>query len=424
VREIVQAVWAARENAFYRHNALFWAASLGVSTLNYLYYPVLGRLLDPTSFGETQTIISFFTQAGAFFQVLGLVSIGIITKYSDERERERLTNEISRLALILSLVFFGLSLVFSPLLEQFFHFTSVGPFVLLGISLLVNVPLSFANAYLQGHKRFKTLASVNILGAISKLSLSVCFVLLGLQTMGAIGGLICAQLIGLLYSLRRGTGLRHFVRNNLQLRRINLELLRLELPYGAMVLATSLTTNLLLSFDILVVKHYFTPVLAGLYTGISITSNIIYYITGPFAAVMIPSIKPAHSAAQNYRTLQRSLLITGSIGGSVLLIFLLVPHLVIVLLLGHKYARYAIYLRGLGLSMFTLSLANLLIYYHIGLRHFLVAPAVLVGLATTLVLLATAHATIGLVVRDLIIGAFVLLALLAGLLPIYRERTV
>ncbi len=61
-----QSTGALKERIFLRHNAIFWSASLFVSFLNYLYYPVLGRLLDPTSFGETQTIISIFTQVDRF----------------------------------------------------------------------------------------------------------------------------------------------------------------------------------------------------------------------------------------------------------------------------------------------------------------------------------------------------------------------
>lgn len=413
---------APRQRAFLRHNAIYWVAALLVSFLNYLYYPVMGRLLDPAAFGETQTIISFFTQAGAFFQVLGLVSIGVAAKYADVKVRDKLTNELSRLSLALALLFFGLSIIFSPLLKQFFHFGSVGPFMLLGILLLVNVPLAFANAYLQGNQRFKALSAVNILGAVSKLVLSAGLVLIGLKTLGAIGGMICAQIIGLLYSLKLGKGLRSYVAAHLHFRRPEFKLVKPELPYALIVLATSLTTNLLLSFDILVVKHYFSPVQAGLYTGISIISNIIYYVTGPFAAVMIPSIQPSLAAAKNYRTLRHSLLITTVIGGGVLVVFLLAPHFVVTLLLGHKYSVYANFLPGLAVSMFALSLANLLIYYHIGLRHFLVAPTVLLGLATTLVLLVRDHASFGMVVWDLVIGSLVLLGLLIVLLWYYRKE--
>src|SRR5579884_2077181 len=110
-----------RIGEFWRHNALYWSASLGVSVLNYLYYPVLGRLLDPVAFGETQTIISFYTQISTFFVVLGLVSVGIITKYGNERKRDQLTNELSRLALFLAVLLLIMSLAGAPLLKQFFH---------------------------------------------------------------------------------------------------------------------------------------------------------------------------------------------------------------------------------------------------------------------------------------------------------------
>jgi O-antigen/teichoic acid export membrane protein len=410
-----------KQASFARNNAVFWIASMGVSVINYLYYPVLGRLLNPTSFGETQTIISFFTQIGSFFIVLGLVGVGIITKYKSEAEQSELTAEISRLTLYLSVMFFILSIFLSTWLKHFFHFGSIGPFVLLGISILISVPAAFANSYLQGHKRFRDLANVNVVAAISKLIFAVTFVEIGLKTMGAVGGLIAAQLLALLISLRKGKGIRHFIATNLHFKKPNLILLKPEIPYALMVLATSLTTNLLLSFDILVVKHYFSPAQAGLYTGISITSNIIFYVTSPFAAVMFPSIKPASSLSQNQKVLKRSLTITFSVGGLALAIFLLVPHLVVLILLGHKYAVYASFLRGLALSMFALSLANLLIYYHIGLRHYLVAPAVLIGLISTLALLGSRHASMGMVVGDLVLGALILLALQTILLLLYRK---
>jgi O-antigen/teichoic acid export membrane protein len=378
--------------------------------------------MNPASFGETQTIISFFTQISTFFVVLGLISIGIITKYSDEEKREELTNELSRVALGLSIFFLLLSFLFSTPLRNFFHFSSSGPFILMGIALVINVPLSFSNAYLQGNKHFKSLSIVNVVSSVSKLILSAVLVLVGLKTMGAIAGLLVAQLIGLFYSLKNGKGLMHFIKVHFQWHWPKFNLIKPELPYAVMVLATSLTTNLFISFDILVVKHYFTPVQAGLYTGISIISNIIFFITGPFAAVMIPSIKLSRPFKENQQILKRSLLITASTGGLALLIFLLAPHFVVLLLLGKKYAVYSSFLRGLSFSMFALSIANLLIYYHIGLRHFLVAPMVLVGLITTLILLDRKHATMGSVVWDLVVGAIVLLVLMFLLLFVYRRE--
>jgi O-antigen/teichoic acid export membrane protein len=411
-----------KKNEFFRHNAIFWLGSLLVSFLNYLYYPITGRLLNPVNFGETQTIISFMTQTGIFLQVLGLVSIGIIKKYPDLNKREIIRHELSRLTLAISVVIFFLTVLLAPVLKSFFNFSSSLPFIVLAISLLVSVPLSFANAYLQGHKRFAILSVSNIVNSASKIILAVIFILLGFKTLGALGGLIVAQLLSLTYALYKGSGVRNFLSNNFKFKRLEIGLLKPELPFAAMVFCTSLTTNLLLSFDILVVKHYFPPHRAGLYTGISIISNIIYFACAPFANVLVPSLIPNSKSQQNLNLLKRTLKFTVLIGGSVTIVFLVLPHLVVTILLGHRYSIYSKYLRGLSISIFALSIANILIYYHIGVRHFLVAPTVLIGLVTTLVMLDFWHSNIQYVVTDLVIGGLVLLALLSGLTFVYRLR--
>jgi hypothetical protein len=101
-------------------------------------------------------------------------------------------------------------------------------------------------------------------------------------------------------------------------------------------------------------------------------------------------------------------------------IFVAVPHLIVTILLGAKFAAYAPYLAGLSIALFALSISNLLIYYHIGLRHYLIGPLVALGLVATVVLLQYRHPTMGSVVGDLEISAFAILAAILGLSLFYR----
>lgn len=387
-----------------KNTAIFWLASLGVSFINYLYYPVLGRVMKPADFGEVQTVISIYTQTAVFFQVLALVGIGVIAKYAQADERQRVLDELSRLALTCSALVFVLTVLFAAPLAHFFHFYSVAPFLALAAALVVSVPLSFANSYLQGHKRFMVLSAGNLMAAVAKLALGVLFVWLGLATFGAIGGLVCAQLLGLAYALKMGEGIRHFVAANLRARKPELSLLRPELPYAGMVLVTSLATNLMLSFDILVIKHYFAPEQAGLYSGISIISNIVFFLTSPIAGALVPSIRPAQPAAANRRLLLRSLGLSLVVGGAATLLFTGLPNLVVGLLLGSRFVPYAMYLPGLAVALFFMSLVNLIVYYHIGMRNYWIAPAIALGLVITLGAIAGSHASMGAVVTDLVFG--------------------
>ncbi len=402
-------------DSLFKNVSVYWTASLAVSFINYLYYPVLGRIMRPADFGEVQTIISIYTQVGVFFQVLSLVGVSVIAKYAHEEDRRRVGDELSRIAIMFSLVMLCLTVVFSVPLSRFFHFSSLAPFYVLAVALVLAVPASFANSYLQGHKQFWALSFGSLIGSVAKLLFAVAFVSLGYGAFGAVGGLVCSQVVALVYALRMGSGVRRFVAANTRLRRPNIDLIRPELVFAVVVLVTSIATNLMLSFDILVVKHYFTPTDAGLYSGISIISNIIFFVSAPIAGAMIPSIRPHDPTGRNARLLRRSLMFVLAVGGVVTLVFVAEPHLVVGLLLGSRYVPYAGYLRGLSVALFAMSIVNLLVYYQIGARNFWIAPAVGLGLIVTLGAVVGSHATMGAVVADLVFGGVFSLGVITAL---------
>jgi purine-cytosine permease-like protein len=88
---------------FLRQNAIFFIGSTVVSFLNYLYYPVLGRLLSPADFGEVQAIISFFLQTGVLLSVLSLVTINVVKRYPRPVDQAPLLAELERIALWIGL---------------------------------------------------------------------------------------------------------------------------------------------------------------------------------------------------------------------------------------------------------------------------------------------------------------------------------
>lgn len=409
-------------SSFLRNNSIFWFASLIVAFINYVYYPVLGRFMRPTDFGEVQAIVSIFTQMSIFFQVIGLINIGMISKYSDEEQRTERTDEISRLALYISVFLLLGVAIFAPELKGFFRFETMFPFFALACSLLISVPLAFSNSFLQGNKRFWTLATSNLILSVGRIVFAVLFVIIGLKTLGAIGGLLISQILALIYSLRKGKGIKQFIVNHLQIKKPDYSLIRGELPYVCMVFMTSLTTNLLLSLDILVVKHYFPPKEAGYYTGISIVANIVYFVTGPIAGVLISFISTTKPEKENLSYLKRSLLLLLPLGMTVTLLFSLVSHFVVMVLLGAKFAAYAQYLGGLTVALFMLSVSNLFIYYHIGLRHYFIAPTVTAGLIFSAILLQLRHGTMSFVVQDLEIGSLCILMSILILSMFYHFR--
>ncbi len=409
----VNVVTRVRGNTFLRHNLVFFVGSVAVGALNYLYYPILGRLMKPAPFGEVQTLISLFLQITIFLSVLGLVTINIVANYQSAGKRNAVVLEFEKLALLVSIALLGLTIVFQNALKRFLQFDSTAPFILLMIALVMSVPFTFRGAYLRGSKRFGLASTVNIIGAGGKLLGSAALIMLGWGTAGAIGGLVAAQVIacGFAALWARQSGLHH--PHGKQLWRLpNMRLLAPELRYGGLVLAGSLIVTLQYSVDVVVVKHYFDPHTAGLYAGVASVARIIFFVTASMALVLMPMVKIDAAPGANWQFLKKSLLMVAMAGGPVLLLFICAPRWVTSLLMGSAYSSVAPLLPMLSVAIFTASIINLIVSYYLALRRYAIAPVIIIGAAVTYALIALFHGSLRAVVGSLLAGSLAMLAVI------------
>src|SRR5688500_10119156 len=161
-----------RHSQFLRQNTIFFLGSVTVGALNYLYYPVLGRLLAPASFVLVQTLISLFLQLSIFLSVLSLVTVNIVANADSDRQRNALVLEFAKLVLVIGLALLFLTLVFQSKLQSFLQFESAWPFTLLAVSILVTVPFALRGAFLRGKQRFGLASVANLTGSAAKLLFS------------------------------------------------------------------------------------------------------------------------------------------------------------------------------------------------------------------------------------------------------------
>jgi O-antigen/teichoic acid export membrane protein len=396
----------ARRSQFLKDNAIYLFGSVAVGALNYLYYPVLGRLLPPSAFGEVQTLVSLFLQISIFLSVLGLITVNIVANYQDEAERNALVLEFEKLALVISIALLLLTVVFQSSLKHFLRFDSSLPFVILMLSIVVTVPFTFRGAFVRGKQKFGVSAISNIVGAGAKLLFSVLLVIVGLGTAGAIGGLILAQAAACAYvawwALRLG-----LKRRATQKRRAlpDFKILMPELKYGLLVLVGSLVITLQYSIDVLVVKHYFDAHTAGLYAGIASVGRIIFFLTGSISLVLMPAVRIHQSPEHNRRLLIKSLLLFSALSAPTLLLFIGFPKLVIGLLMGSSYEAMASLLPMLGVTICVVAALNLFVSYYLALRRYGIAAVVLVGGLATYGLMVWHHTSPAAVVQSLLLGS-------------------
>ncbi|HXH26963.1 MAG TPA: hypothetical protein VNG90_03630 [Candidatus Acidoferrum sp.] len=404
-----------KQNTFLRHNAIYFVGSLSIGFLNYLFYPVLGRVLRPDAFGEVQVLASLFLQIGIFLNVLGLLTVNIVANYDNPAKRNRMISELERLAALIGVVLLAITVAAGSLLKDFFHFGTTLPFILMIVALVVSVPLAFRSAYLRGIKRFSLVAWIGIIASVSDLLLAAALARAGFGSSGVMLGLVLAQVAAFGYAANRAR--RHGfaeVINGHFLRLPDFKLLVPELKYALLVLIGSLVMTGMYSLDTVVVKHYFDARTAGLYAGISTVARIIFFLTASVAQVLLPSIKLQHSARDNRQTLLKSVGLLLLIGGGVSAVFAALPQIIIRVLMGATYLPYAYLLPRLGFVLLAISLLNLFVMYFLALRRFLIAPVVIAGIIATLVLIGLDHHSLVSIINDLLYGTIIMFGLLGA----------
>lgn len=388
-----------RKSDLVRHNAVFFVGTMGIALFNYLYYPIIGRLVSVADFGEVQAVVSLFMQLGIVLTAFGYVITNIVSNVR-RGEANQLILWLERLMLGAS--FIGLILLagLSPMFKDNFKLSSAAPVILVGLLIIVNIPSTSRAYILQGMKRLKEVSVAGIIYALGKLVISVALIyLLTDNIIAALGGYIIAQIAMLAYVSHklgnRYAGIGSSLKP-IQLWKLHKEQRRLigaELVYGLVIIIILSGLTLLYSSDTIIARLFFEPHELGLYSAASSVARIIFFVTASVAGVLIATVKLRESASVNFTILLRSGLLVAAIGGAGMLAFIAAPHFFVTLLVGQAYAAGAPLLPLLSVVMFLCAINNLLAIYQIALRRYLAIIPVVLGVATLGIGLTLYHTT-------------------------------
>ncbi len=357
------------QDDFLRNNAVFFVGSLLVAFLNFLYHPIISRLVSVEEFGELQSLFSLFIQAMIFVNVFGLVITQVMST-SDER-RSEVTQNIYTFFFYVSAVVCALALPFTPQITSFFSFTNPLYFPLLITSLLLGIPAVVMRGTFQGEKDFWATAILNLVLAAGKLLFAAVFLLLGLGIFGAWTGFLLAVLASCIYGY-------------IKIKKKGLVIPRLsrgwqsDVQSGNLIALLTLTgtglITILYTSDIIIAKRLFDSELVGLYSGVSTIGKIVFFVTASVSAVLLPSIKASQTRLENHTTLMKGLGIISLLGIGGCGFITLFPNFTINLLIGGKFTAMAHLLPFMSWTVLIIAITNLFVFYFIALRNTRLIP--------------------------------------------------
>ncbi|MFA5009133.1 MAG: oligosaccharide flippase family protein [Candidatus Paceibacterota bacterium] len=404
-----------KEDKFLQHNLIYFVGTVSVAFLNYLYHPIMGRIMKVADFGEIQAFLSFLLILGVFTGFFKNVITTIVANLKDEKDRELLAM-LQKFSLICAFFLALILVLFGNFLASFFNFSSYYFFPAFALLVFVGVINTNNQAITQGLQNFKVLSLSGILGSLSKLILSVLFVFIGWAVFGVIGAIILSSFISCVYLILSNRN--YFKIENSFSIKIDSRIKK-ELWYAFVFLIVSLAITFLYSSDVVIIKKYFSPEIAGFYSGMAIIGRIIYFLVSSIPAVLLPSIKLSDEKKENKNIMIKAMILTTILGGGALAVFSVFPGLVTKILIGERYHDYAFLLPKISLYLFFVSFSSLFFYYFLALRkNHIILPA-LAGPLTVLILCYINHSNVEIIVNNFLIGS--LLSFFLLLINIIKE---
>lgn len=394
-------------DSFLRGSFIYFVGSMIVAGINYLFYPVLGHLLTPTQFGDTQVFISLISEIGIILGAFSIIIVNISLNIDDDQKRNSTITVLRNISFYAIITLATLLVIFIKPLTEFLNLGSVYPLVFLIIYLLLSISANVRSSFLQGRARFTELSINGIISSLGRLLFAVLLIYCGSGPLGAIASLILAQLASLLFltlRTKKELTLGSHLLTQKSMSTLEAGSIKKELTFGALVLCATGLVTFIYTSDVLIVKHFFNSHDAGMYSGISAIAKIIFFLLAPIAGVLLSSVKIHNSAKENSDVLLKSLVISLCIGGTALLAFFLFYGIVISILLGSQYSPFAYLLPKVGVIMFLSSIVNLFVYYFLALRRYFLVGLSVVGIAILGVSLTYQHGTIGEVLNSLILS--------------------
>lgn len=403
-------------------SSVIFIGSMAASLLNYFFNLAMGRSLSVTDYGTFASLISVFN----IFSVFMVAVMMIFSKFSASLVGQKKENHIGSLFIsgtfwvgIISSAICLLLIVASSYIASFLNINSIFLIILIVLamffSFLSGVPLGI----LQGLLKFGYFSSVNIFSSLVKLVLGIAFVFLGYKTFGAVLAFFLSAVATFLFGFiplykyikKRNDG--DFTISSIH---------KKAYTYGVPVFLSNVGIIALVSIDIILVKHYFNPTLAGQYSALSLMGRSIFYVVSPISSVLFPLI--AQKRERNESLLGTLLLSVGLVSAPSLVlsaVYFIFPQVVLKIFFpSPSYANTASHLGMFSVFIFLYSMAFLLNSFYLSIGKVKVLFFTIFGACLEAVLIMLFHSSISEVINMLVISSFLLLI---SLLLYYRNAS-
>ncbi|MBI4039333.1 oligosaccharide flippase family protein [Candidatus Daviesbacteria bacterium] len=372
----MQRAQAILSDKFISGNFLMFFGAMFLNAGGYIYHFLMIRFLGPQDYGALAALFSILYILIAPAMVLNAVVVRFVAQAFGRDDIDFIASFFSQLTRYIFLIGGTITLVFIAASAQIGHFLNIantGSVMIVGATSLFLFATMFNRSIFQGLTRFGIFTLSGIMETVLKVVLALTFVAIGFSVFGAIGGILIADaavFITTFVLLKI-----HFAQNNTQLKLPFGEIIRFTIPvFFSLVAMTSFYST-----DIILVKHFFSPLEAGYYAFLALAGKIIFFVSSSVVMVMFPMVAQKKERGEKYtKYFLLTLLSILVISGSAILIYFFFPELIVFLFQRSEYLAVAPLLGifGVFILLFALCWAAVNFFLSIGLVKISILPII------------------------------------------------
>ncbi len=341
-------------------STLLFTAVMAGNVFGYLFQLSMGRMLTIKEYGELNALMSMMVIFGIPFQTMVNFFSKNSAVYAVNNEfgkirtfwRKGLNKLLIFLMLLLILLFF-----FSNQLADFLH-ASVIHILFIGGCVFFSAIVSLNAGVIQGLQYFNSLAVINSGTHVIRFIFGFLFVWIGFGLNGALIAILAASLFLFIFSQYRIYKILPAVGTDLDFSFLNVY------KYAFGLFLANLLFGVMTQIDVMLVKHFFSPVDAGFYTSAAVIGKAVLYLPGAIVLAMFPMVASNHAVGNSsFGMVCKALVFSGILTGTGALLLYFFPDTIVSVLYGERYLPASRTISVFGVAMLPVSLSFLLMHY-------------------------------------------------------------
>ena len=301
-----------------------------VSAFNFGYNVATARMLGPEGFGHASAAVTLLMLVSAITLSFQLVCAKFVARNESAGAKQSIYRVLHRKAWFVGLLLAVAVAAASGPIADYLNLPSRGIVLLLAAGIAFYIPLGARRGRMQGACSFGPLSANFVLEAVTRFGGALLLMWIGYGVLGAVGALTASVAIAYLLPTGRtkrepqtGAGM----------------VVPASFREGMQAIVFFVGQVVINNIDILLVKHYFSPEMAGLYAAVALVGRVVYFSSWQVVSAMFPIAAGSKSERESASVLVVPLLLVVAIAVGAVVLLGTFSHAIVTFIFGGRYTE-------------------------------------------------------------------------------------